>query len=159
VAEDLGVHLLRIYVADDDRDSRCRVLVDRLWPRGVSKADADLHEWLKDVASSSDLRKWYGHDVGRFDEFARRYRGELQAGPASAGLQHLVALARDHAGALPEQIRDRTDGYTVPPDGCASYQALYRALAELESDLHLHVDIENNRLFPMVVELEASGPR
>lgn len=106
MAEDLGVRLLRIYVADDDRDSRCRILVDRLWPRGVSKADADLHEWLKDVAPSSDLRKWYGHDVGRFDEFARRYRGELQAGPASAGLQHLVALARTTPVTLVTATRD-----------------------------------------------------
>ena len=58
-----------------------RVLVDRLWPRGVTKADAALDEWLKDAAPSTELRRWYGHDVDRFEEFARRYRAELRQPP------------------------------------------------------------------------------
>jgi regulator of cell morphogenesis and NO signaling len=61
----------------------------------------------------------------------------------------------DRAGELLSRLRDLTDGYTVPADGCASYRALYDGLEELESDTHLHVHKENNRLFPMVVELEA----
>lgn len=54
-----------------------RVLVDRLWPRGVKKDELDLDEWAKDVAPSSELRRWYGHAAERFDEFERRYRAEL----------------------------------------------------------------------------------
>ncbi len=54
-----------------------RVLVERLWPRGVTKAEAALHEWLKDVAPSPDLRRWYGHDLARWAEFRERDRAEL----------------------------------------------------------------------------------
>ena len=57
------------------------MLVDRLWPRGVTKADAHLDEWLKEAAPSSELRRWYDHDVRRFEEFARRYRAELRRPP------------------------------------------------------------------------------
>ena len=54
-----------------------RILVERLWPRGVTKAEAALYEWLKDVAPSPDLRRWYGHDLARWEEFRERYRAEL----------------------------------------------------------------------------------
>jgi len=54
-----------------------RILVERLWPRGVSKTEAVLHDWLKDIAPSPDLRKWYGHDLARWEEFKERYRAEL----------------------------------------------------------------------------------
>ena len=54
-----------------------RVLVERLWPRGVTKAEAALHNWLKDIAPSQDLRKWYRHDLARWAEFRERYRAEL----------------------------------------------------------------------------------
>lgn len=54
-----------------------RVLVDRLWPRGVRKEDAALHSWAKDLAPSDVLRRWFGHDPSRWDEFRRRYRSEL----------------------------------------------------------------------------------
>jgi uncharacterized protein YeaO (DUF488 family) len=70
------------------------VLVDRLWPRGVSKARADLTEWCKEVAPSTELRKWYGHDPERYDEFARRYRAELGDTEHAAALAHLKELAR-----------------------------------------------------------------
>jgi uncharacterized protein YeaO (DUF488 family) len=56
-----------------------RVLVDRLWPRGLSKEDAALDEWLKDVAPSSKLRKWFGHDPSKWEEFRKRYFSELEA--------------------------------------------------------------------------------
>ncbi len=69
----------------------------------------------------------------------------------------IARMLRDHdqAGELLARLRDLTAGYKVPPDGCASYTALYRALETLEADTHLHVHIENNRLFPMVTELES----
>jgi uncharacterized protein YeaO (DUF488 family) len=56
-----------------------RVLIDRLWPRGVSKASAQLDEWARDLAPSAELRRWFGHEPARFDEFRRRYRDELAA--------------------------------------------------------------------------------
>lgn len=71
------VQIRRIYDDPEPTDG-ARVLVDRLWPRGVSKDRADLDEWCKSVAPSTDLRKWYGHDPAKFDEFARRYRHELE---------------------------------------------------------------------------------
>ena len=80
----------RIYASDDEPGYR--VLVDRLWPRGVSKADAALDEWLKDVAPSTELRRWYGHDPSRFAEFDRRYRAELDEPPAADAARHLLDL-------------------------------------------------------------------
>lgn len=68
--------LKRIYAPVSPDDGR-RVLVERLWPRGLRKADAALDEWLRDIAPSSDLRRWYGHDPARWPEFRRRYREEL----------------------------------------------------------------------------------
>jgi uncharacterized protein YeaO (DUF488 family) len=69
------VRLKRAYEPADPRDGQ-RILVERLWPRGVSKAAAAL-EWMKDVAPSPGLRKWYGHEPSRWPEFRRRYRDEL----------------------------------------------------------------------------------
>lgn len=96
----------RVYDPDPSSAVRQRVLVDRLWPRGVSKAHADLDEWLKDVAPSTELRRWYDHDVARFDEFARRYRAELRRAPGSAALDHLAALATQRSLALLTATRD-----------------------------------------------------
>ena len=70
------------------------MLVDRIWPRGLSKEKADLDEWCKTVAPSTKLRKWYSHDPERFEEFGRRYRSELQEPEGAETLEHLRALAR-----------------------------------------------------------------
>ncbi|NNG36239.1 DUF488 domain-containing protein [Nakamurella aerolata] len=70
------VKIKRAYAEAEPSDGR-RVLVDRLWPRGVSKQRADLSDWLKQIAPSTELREWYGHDPAKFDEFAQRYRAEL----------------------------------------------------------------------------------
>jgi uncharacterized protein YeaO (DUF488 family)/DNA-binding MarR family transcriptional regulator len=70
-----------------------RVLVDRLWPRGIAKRDAPFSQWLKDVAPSTGLRKWYAHDPDRFDEFSRRYRAELAAMPAKEAFAALRTQA------------------------------------------------------------------
>lgn len=70
-----------------------RVLVDRLWPRGLSKDRARLDEWCKDVAPSPELRKWYAHDPDRFAEFASRYAGELNEPERAEALGHLRELA------------------------------------------------------------------
>ena len=71
-----------------------RVLVDRLWPRGLSKERAHVDVWLKDVAPSRDLRTWFGHDPAKFDEFRRRYEAELAQEPGRAALAELREMAR-----------------------------------------------------------------
>ena len=73
-----------------------RVLVDRLWPRGVAKEDAELDEWLKDVAPSQELRAWFNHRDHRFEEFRERYIAELVDGAATEAAERLMGLARDH---------------------------------------------------------------
>jgi uncharacterized protein YeaO (DUF488 family) len=83
----------RAYDVPTDQDGT-RVLVDRLWPRGLSKAKAGLDEWCKQIAPSTELRRWYGHDPARFPEFRRRYRSELTGADQAAALTHLRDLAR-----------------------------------------------------------------
>ncbi|MDX2969536.1 DUF488 family protein [Kribbella solani] len=87
----MTVRVRRIYDAVEDADGK-RVLVDRLWPRGVSKQHAQLDEWCKEVAPSNELREWYGHDPARYDEFARRYREELQQPERAEALARLKKL-------------------------------------------------------------------
>jgi uncharacterized protein YeaO (DUF488 family) len=88
------VRVRRAYEEPDPGDG-IRVLVDRIWPRGLTKAKAALDEWCKDVAPSDELRKWYGHDSARFEEFGRRYLLELQDPKRAEALAHLRALAKD----------------------------------------------------------------
>ena len=78
---DRTITLKRVYdrVSDDDG---YRVLIDRLWPRGISKERAQLDLWFKDIAPSSDLRTWFHHDADCFEEFSRRYVTELDGDPA-----------------------------------------------------------------------------
>jgi len=84
------IRLKRAYEPPAPDDGR-RVLVDRLWPRGISKADAAIDLWLKDVAPSTALRKWFGHRPERWPEFRRRYLEELRANPAMSALRDLSA--------------------------------------------------------------------
>ena len=73
----------------------CRVLVDRIWPRGITKRDAALDAWLRELAPSTDLRKWFGHDPNRWPEFRKRYRTELgQHTTQLNALRHLAAHRR-----------------------------------------------------------------
>ena len=74
----MDIRLKRAYEPASARDGY-RILVDRLWPRGVSKKQAKLDEWAKELAPSSQLREWFGHEPGRFPEFRRRYIDELRA--------------------------------------------------------------------------------
>lgn len=89
------IRVKRAYEPARPQDGQ-RVLVDRIWPRGVSKDEADLDEWLKEIAPSDELRKWFGHDPERWDEFRKRYFAELDEHP------ELVA-----------QLRARADGHLV----------------------------------------------
>jgi uncharacterized protein YeaO (DUF488 family) len=86
----MAVFLKRIYDPPATADGK-RVLVDRVWPRGVTKDEAKLDLWLKDVAPSTALRKWFGHDPARWPAFRERYRLELADNPA---LDTLKTLAR-----------------------------------------------------------------
>ena len=86
-----NVKLKRAYEPPISEDGT-RVLVDRLWPRGVSKAHAALDHWMKDLAPSTELRKWFGHDPARWDEFRRRYTDELHQNTEL--LSQLRTLAR-----------------------------------------------------------------
>ncbi|MDO5619420.1 DUF488 domain-containing protein [Kocuria sp.] len=79
------IKIKRVRDTPSDQDGE-RILVDRLWPRGVSKEKADLDERDKEVAPSTELRKWFGHDPAKWDEFVKRYRKELDANGAAAEL-------------------------------------------------------------------------
>ncbi|RXS79238.1 DUF488 domain-containing protein [Streptomyces sp. TM32] len=91
-----GLRVRRVYEAPEPADG-ARVLVDRLWPRGLSKEDARLTEWCKDVAPSTELRRWYGHQGERFARFAERYRAEL----AQEGAQRALERLRERAAEGP----------------------------------------------------------
>ena len=80
----------RVYLPPDDGDGQ-RILVDRLWPRGISKRDAAVDVWLKEIAPSAKLRRWFGHDPAKWDEFRKRYRAELTDN------EHAVAQLRELA--------------------------------------------------------------
>ena len=79
----MDIQIKRIYDAPDATDG-FRILVDRVWPRGVSREKAALKEWDKMIAPSSELRKWFGHDPSRYEEFRKRYWKELEDNPVVA---------------------------------------------------------------------------
>jgi uncharacterized protein YeaO (DUF488 family) len=95
------INLRRVY-DDPSPDDGPRVLVDRVWPRGLTRDAAHLDEWLKDVAPSTQLRRWYGHRPERFSEFRRRYLAELADGQPAAALNRLRQLAQ--TGARTERL-------------------------------------------------------
>ncbi|MGC8498464.1 MAG: DUF488 domain-containing protein [Acidimicrobiales bacterium] len=88
-----AVVVTRIYGDPGRGAGDVRVLVDRLWPRGITRAAADLDEWARDAAPSPELRRWYAHDEARFDEFRQRYELELREAPAVLAVTHLADLA------------------------------------------------------------------
>ncbi len=89
----VSVALKRAYEEPAASDGT-RVLVERLWPRGISKERAHIDLWLKDVAPSTELRQWFHHDPQKFPEFRRRYKAELQSEAAQEGLTKLLELAK-----------------------------------------------------------------
>ena len=99
------VRMRRVY-DDPSPEDGTRVLVDRIWPRGLAKARAGIDEWAKQVAPSTELRRWYGHDPARFEEFRRRYQAELAEPERQAALRHLRALARSGRLTLVTATRD-----------------------------------------------------
>ena len=99
----MNIRIKRVYEEPDMEDGK-RILVDRLWPRGLTKEKAKVDLWLKDVAPSTELRKWFAHDAAKWAEFQRRYREELKRNKeqllllkqeATKGTTTLVYAARD----------------------------------------------------------------
>jgi uncharacterized protein YeaO (DUF488 family) len=116
----MGVRIKRIYDSAD-KDDGYRVLVDRIWPRGVSRQEAAVDEWARDIAPSPELRRWFGHKPHRFEEFRRRYADELGAQQekleplrkrSRTGTVTLLFAARDtehnNAAALADLLRRRS---------------------------------------------------
>ena len=91
----MPIGMKRIY-EDVEKSDGVRILVDRMWPRGVKKEDAEIKEWSKDVAPSDDLRKWFNHDADKFVEFKKKYKEELQTGEQEKAMQHLKDLVKKH---------------------------------------------------------------
>jgi uncharacterized protein YeaO (DUF488 family) len=124
------VKLKRAYEPVGARDGY-RVLVERLWPRGVRKTDLQLDAWLKNIAPSTELRRWFGHDPARWNQFAARYRRELQEGPAAAALSEVVRRASVRAVTLVYGARDETHNGAVVLRG-----VIESALAERARQVH-----------------------
>jgi uncharacterized protein YeaO (DUF488 family) len=108
--KEANVQLKRAYDPPKKSDGT-RVLVDRIWPRGVKKADAEIQEWMKDIAPSSSLRKWFGHDPEKWQEFRSRYRAELKKKPEQ--LEHLCMLVRKGPTTLIYSARDQKHNNAV----------------------------------------------
>jgi uncharacterized protein YeaO (DUF488 family) len=104
------IRLKRAYEAPSPDDG-VRVLVDRLWPRGVRKENAGIARWMKEIAPSTELRRWFGHDPTRWQEFRHRYRSELQQHPAE--LEELSELARNGTVTLVYGARDEAHNDAV----------------------------------------------
>ena len=105
----MNVELKRAYESPAKNDGY-RILVDRLWPRGLAKVKARIDLWLKEVAPSTELRQWFGHDPEKWTEFKRRYRAELKGNPAWAELQ---ALARQKDLTLVYAAKDQLHNEAV----------------------------------------------
>jgi len=91
-------HVIRVARVYEQRSAgeELRILVDRIWPRGLSKNSADLDQWCKEIAPSPELRRWYGHVPSRFREFRERYLSELGDPAHAAALAQLRSMARQH---------------------------------------------------------------
>ena len=120
----------RIYEPADERDGY-RVLIDRLWPRGVSKTAARLDEWAKTISPSNELRHWYGHDPAKWEEFQRRYAKELDNEEAQAVLHALIARAKRGRVTLLYSARDAS---------ISNAEALLRLLEARGAHTQAHAD-------------------
>ncbi len=101
----MEIQIRRIYDPATDSDGT-RILTDRSWPRGVRKDDAEFDHWIKDVAPSPDLRKWYGHDPDKLEEFTGRYRDELGTKEGKKALHDLLELVQGKKLTLLTAIKD-----------------------------------------------------
>lgn len=108
----MKIQLQRVYCVQAKAIGK-RILVDRVWPRGITKASLKLDLWLREVAPSNELRKWFGHDPTRWEEFQRRYRSELRRPERQEQLQELRALVRKGPVTLLYGARDEEHNQAV----------------------------------------------
>ena len=106
------IRIKRAYAAPADDDGR-RVLVDRMWPRGVAREKLALDDWQKEASPSDGLRHWFNHDSSRWPEFVRRYGDELKSPPANSALDELVRWARKGPLTLIYAARDEAHNNAV----------------------------------------------
>ncbi|MBP6019143.1 MAG: DUF488 domain-containing protein [Burkholderiaceae bacterium] len=106
------VQIRRAYEAQQS-DEGYRVLVDRLWPRGIAKADLTYDLWCKDLAPSAGLRQWFDHQVEKWPEFSKRYRAELQASEQQVRIQEIVKAAKGQRITLIYGAKDREHNQAV----------------------------------------------
>ncbi|HEX7388248.1 MAG TPA: DUF488 family protein [Castellaniella sp.] len=122
----VSVHIKRAYEASADSDG-FRVLVDRLWPRGLSKASFKFDKWCKDLAPSSALRTWFGHQPERWDGFRRDYSAELESEQAQALMAEVLAESQGRAITLVYGAKDTEHNQAVVlADELVAYAARHR---------------------------------
>lgn len=108
----MEIKIKRIYEPADETDG-LRILCDRLWPRGISKEKAKIDLWAKEIAPTNDLRKWFGHDPDKWDEFRRRYREEIQSGGAEDFLNEIKTALADRPVTLLYAAKDEAHNNAV----------------------------------------------
>mgnify|MGYP003525289735 CR=1 FL=1 len=105
----MNIYMKRIYTAASDMDGK-RILVDRLWPRGIKKEDAKIDLWAKEITPSTELRKWYHQDIEhRWDEFQQRYKAELMEQPEM--LQYIRKVAQQEKVTLITSTKNEHDNH------------------------------------------------
>ena len=104
------IKLKRVYEAPESSDGK-RILVERLWPRGVSKSYAELDCWLKEIAPSTDLRKWYNHQLDRWEVFQEKYKAELKQNPDA--VSELYRICQHHPVTFVYAARDEQHNSAV----------------------------------------------
>jgi uncharacterized protein YeaO (DUF488 family) len=112
MAKGLRLRIKRAYEPPAPDDG-IRILVDRLWPRGIKKENARIDEWVKVIAPSDELRKWFGHDPEKWTEFKRRYAKELSRPEAKAGIESIRGLAKGKAVTLVYSASDEAHNNAV----------------------------------------------
>jgi uncharacterized protein YeaO (DUF488 family) len=108
----MKIQIKRVYEPASPADGY-RILVDRIWPRGVSKEHAALDEWLRDIAPSSTLRRWFGHEPAKWTEFKRRYFEELGNEPGATAIAHVQKLATSQQVSLLFAAKDELHNQAV----------------------------------------------
>ena len=106
----MDIRIKRVYEAPA-KDDGYRILVDRLWPRGISKEEAHVDEWLKEIGPSNELRKWFGHEPPKYLEFKKRYEQELHGQPEL--LKHIRDLAKKQRLTLVYSAKDEEHNQAV----------------------------------------------
>lgn len=108
----MAISIKRAYDKMEDTDGT-RVLVDRIWPRGKSKKELSIDYWLKDLAPSTDLRKWFDHDEEKFKEFEQKYKKELESGKQKESFDQLKKIAKDDSVTLIYGAKDTKHNQAV----------------------------------------------